>query len=84
MAREKEVYDMKKFDGTNFALWKEHIQDVLVQKNQLDAILSAQCIEEMGLTDIQWTRLNAVARSTIRLHLADSMYFTVLECGTAH
>ena len=84
MAREKEVYDIKKFDGTNFALWKEQIQDVLVQKNQLDAILSAQRTEEMGLTDIQWTRLNAVARSTIRLHLADSVYFTVLECGTSH
>ena len=25
-----------------------------------------------------------MARSTIRLHLAESVYFTVLDCATAH
>ena len=28
--------------------------------------------------------LDAMARSTIRLHLAESVYFTVLDCPTAH
>lgn len=28
--KDRDAYDIKKFDGTNFALWKEQIQDVLV------------------------------------------------------
>ena len=37
-SRERELYNIKKFDGTNFNLWKEQIQDVLVQKKQLKPI----------------------------------------------
>ncbi|MCO5580858.1 hypothetical protein L7F22_034731 [Adiantum nelumboides] len=29
---EKDVYNIWKCDGTNFAIWKEQIQDVLIQK----------------------------------------------------
>ena len=38
----REVYDIKKFDGSNFALWIQQIQDVLVQKKQRLPILYAQ------------------------------------------
>ena len=82
--RDRAVYDIKKFDGSNFALWKEQIQDVLVQKGQCLPILHAQLAENMGMTEIQWNELDALARSTIRLHLAESVYFTVLECVTTH
>ena len=33
--KDKNVYDIKKFDGLNFALRKEKIQDFLVQKGKL-------------------------------------------------
>ena len=33
-AKDSSVFDIKKFDGSNFALWKEQIQDILVQKKQ--------------------------------------------------
>ena len=80
----REVYDIKKFDGSNFALWKEQIQDVLVQKKQRLPILHAHRAENMGLTHVQWDELDAMARSTIRLYLVESVYFTILECKTAH
>ena len=34
VSKDRDVYDIKKFDDSNFALWKEPIQDVLVQKKQ--------------------------------------------------
>ena len=33
-SKERDVYDIRKFDGNNFALWKEQMQAVLVQKKQ--------------------------------------------------
>ena len=35
---EHELYNIRKFDGTNFSMWKEQIKDVLVQKKQLKPI----------------------------------------------
>ena len=61
----RDVYDIKKIDGSNFALWKEQIQDILVQKKQRLPILHAQRAEHMGLTQVQWDELDAMARSTI-------------------
>ena len=34
LTKERDVYDIKKFDGTKFSLWKNLIQDVLMQKKQ--------------------------------------------------
>ena len=48
--RDKDVYDIKKFDESKFAPWKEYIQDVLVQKKQRLPILHATRIEEMNMT----------------------------------
>ena len=61
----RDVYDIKKFDGSNFSLWKEQIQNVLVQKKQRLPILHAERGEDMGLTQVQWDELDALARSTI-------------------
>ena len=83
-ASTRDVYDIKKFDGSNFALWKEQIQDVLVQKKQRLPILHAERGEDMRLNQAQWDELDAMARSTIRLHLSESVYFTILECKSAH
>ncbi|MCO5581236.1 hypothetical protein L7F22_035114 [Adiantum nelumboides] len=73
-------YDIKKFDGTNFQLWKNQMQDVLVQNKQKLPIIYATQIEEMNMTQFQWEELDELCKSTIRLHLAESEYFLVLEC----
>ena len=33
-AKDSSGFDIRKFDGSNFGLWKEQIQDILVQKKQ--------------------------------------------------
>ncbi|MCO5587801.1 hypothetical protein L7F22_041753 [Adiantum nelumboides] len=76
----KDIYNIKKFDGTNFPIWKEQIQDVLIQKGDLDPILER---EENAYTDAEWKLLDVKARSTIRLHLAESVYFTIVGEPTA-
>ena len=83
-SRDKDVYDIKKYDGSNFTLWKEQIQYVLVQKKQRLCILRATRTEQMNLTHFEWAELDALCKSTLRLHLAKSVYFTILECATLH
>ena len=77
---EKDVYNIRKFDGTNFPIWKEQIHDVLIQKGQLEPLMDR---EEGMYTDGEWKKLDAKARSTIRLHLAESVYFTIVGEPTA-
>ena len=67
-SKERDVYDICKFDGNNFALWKEQMQDVLVQKKQRLPIMQATRTENLGMTQIEWDKLDALARSRIRLH----------------
>ncbi|MCO5579782.1 hypothetical protein L7F22_033644 [Adiantum nelumboides] len=83
-SKDRDIYDITKFDGTNFQLWKNQIQDVLVQKKQKLPIIYATQIEEMNLTQFQWEELDELCRSTIKLHLAESVYFSLLECETAY
>ena len=86
--KDNSVFDIKKFDGSNFALWKEQIQDILVQKKQKAPIVfatrAAALTEHFQVTQFNWDKLDAMARSTIRLHLAVSVYFRVLDCATVH
>ncbi|MCO5609915.1 hypothetical protein L7F22_064150 [Adiantum nelumboides] len=77
---EKDIYSIRKFDGTNFPIWKEQIHDVLIQKGQLQPLLDR---EEGEFTDAEWRMLDAKARSTLRLHLAESVYFTIVGEPTA-
>ena len=82
------MFDIKKFDGSNFALWKEQIQDILVQKKQIAPITfatrEAALTKPFQVTQFEWEELDAMARSTIRLHLAKPIYFTILDCATMH
>ena len=72
-----DIYSIR--NGTNFPIWKEQIQDVLIQKGQLQPILE----REEGIIDVEWKMLDAKARSTIRLHLAELVYFTIVGEPTA-
>ncbi|MCO5570966.1 hypothetical protein L7F22_024696 [Adiantum nelumboides] len=66
--------------GQAWPIDDEKTQDVLIQKGQLDPILER---EENAYTDAEWKFLDAKARSTIRLHLAESVYFTIVGESTA-
>ncbi|MCO5560011.1 hypothetical protein L7F22_013617 [Adiantum nelumboides] len=77
---EKYVYNIKKFDGTNFAIWKEQIRDVLIQKGQLDPIMEHP---EGKYTYTKWQKLDAKAKCTIFLHLDEFVYFTIVGKRTA-
>ena len=80
---ERELFNIRKFDGTNFSLWKEQIQDVLVQKKQLKPIVGPNA-KPVNMSDGDWAKLDVLAKSTIRLHLAESVYFTVVNEMTSH
>ncbi|MCO5563006.1 hypothetical protein L7F22_016642 [Adiantum nelumboides] len=77
---EKEDYDIKKFDGTNFTIWKERMMDVLVNKG-LAAPLKDR--KKGVYNDDQWEELDARARATICLHLGESIFFTIMDKTTA-
>ena len=65
---ERELYNIRKFDGTNFSMWKEQIKDVLVQKKQLKPI-SGPIAKPVDMSEEDWAELDALAKSTIKLHL---------------
>ncbi|MCO5609424.1 hypothetical protein L7F22_063650 [Adiantum nelumboides] len=76
----KEDYYIKKFDGTNFTIWKQHMMDVLVNKG-LATLLKNH--KEGVYNDDQWEELDARARATIWLHLGESIFFTIMDKTTA-
>ena len=63
---------LRKFDGTNFRYWKEQMQDYLILKGQIDLIENAMAPSTVKLEE--WTRMNRVARATIRMQLLESVY----------
>ncbi|MCO5610859.1 hypothetical protein L7F22_065101 [Adiantum nelumboides] len=73
---EKEDYYIRKFDGTNFTIWKQRMMDVLVNKG-LAAPLKDR--KEGVYNDDQWEELDARARATICLHLGESIFFTIMD-----
>ncbi|MCO5606965.1 hypothetical protein L7F22_061156 [Adiantum nelumboides] len=73
---EKEDYYIKNFDGMNFTIWKQRIMDVLVNKG-LAAPLKDR--KEGVYNDDQWEESDARARATIRLHLGESIFFTIMD-----
>ncbi|MCO5601379.1 hypothetical protein L7F22_055499 [Adiantum nelumboides] len=82
LLKESDVYDIKKFDGTNL-FWKNQMQDVLVQKKQKLPIMYLERTEQMNMTQFHWNELDELCKSTIRLQLAKSIYFFVLEWESA-
>ncbi|MCO5591988.1 hypothetical protein L7F22_045981 [Adiantum nelumboides] len=77
---EKDDYYIKKFDGTNFTIWKQQrMMDVLVNK-ELAAPLKDR--KEGAYNDDQWKELDARAKATIWLHLGESIFFTIMDKTT--
>ncbi|MCO5570948.1 hypothetical protein L7F22_024678 [Adiantum nelumboides] len=72
----KEEYFIRKFDGTNFTIWKERMKDVLTNKGLLEPL--KERAEDDDYTQTQWDLLDAKAMAMIRLHLAKSVFFTII------
>jgi hypothetical protein len=72
---------IRKFDGTKFNFWKEQMQDYLIVRGYIDPIEHDTALATYK-PDL-WAKLDRVSRATIRMHLSESVYFTVQACTTA-
>ena len=61
-------FEIRKFDGKNFALLKEMMQDMLIIRRQIEVIRHNSKMASM--IDGKWWSLDEIARSTIRMQLA--------------
>ncbi|MCO5590631.1 hypothetical protein L7F22_044602 [Adiantum nelumboides] len=75
----KEEYYIKKFDGTNFAIRKQHMHDVMINKGLIAPL--RECKED-AYTDDQWEDLNERAMATICLHIGETIYFMIMDKTT--
>ena len=57
------------------------MRDVLIQRRQLRP-LGGEAKRPQGMTKDYWEDLNLLAMSTIRLHLANNVYFTISDCDS--
>ena len=71
---------LRRFDGLNFNFWKEQMQDYLIVKGQIDLIENESALEIYKANE--WQKLDRIVRATIRMHLSESVYFTVQSCTT--
>jgi hypothetical protein len=72
---------IRKFDGANFNFWKEQMQEYLIVCGYIDPI--EHDTAPATYKPEVWMKLDGVARATIRMHLSESMYYTVQSCTTA-
>ena len=69
--------EIRKFDGKNFALWKEMMEDVLIIRRQVEAIRHSE--KPTLMTIEEWKSIDEIARSTIRMHLAENISFSMAK-----
>ena len=72
--------EIRKFDGKNFTLWKEMMQDVLIIRSQIEAIRHNN--KPASMIADKWCSLDKIARSTIRMHLVEKVYFNMAKDTT--
>ena len=74
--------EILKFDGKNFALWKEMMQDVLIIRHQIEVIRHIS--KPTKLSSVEWRSLDQIMRSTIKMHLAENVYLSMAKEMTAY
>ena len=74
----KDQIQIHKFDGSNFALWKNQMLDVLVQRKKTRP-LGGKAKNPDDMDDDNWEEFDALTMSMIRLLVAYSVYFTILD-----
>ena len=72
-------YEIEKFNGNNFSLWKMKMKAVLRKNNCLVAIGE----RPMEITDDKWNEVDGNAISDLHLALADGVLSSVAEKNTA-
>ena len=70
---------LRRFDGSNFNFWKEQMQDYLIVKGQIDPIENEVAPEIYNANE--WQKLDRIVCAKIRMHLSESVYFTVEFVG---
>lgn len=73
MGSEKGSYKIKKFDDTNFDLWKMHMKDYLYQKD-LYLLLGEK---QDSMDETKWNLMDPKALDAIRLTLSEPVAFNV-------
>ena len=69
--------EIQKLDSKNFALWKEMMQDMLIIRCQVEAIHHNNMPTSMTIEE--WCSLDEIARSTIQMHLAENVHFSMAK-----
>ena len=69
--------EIRKFDGKNFALWKERMQEVLIIRRQAEAI--CQSDKPTSMSAEEWRSMDKITRSTIRMHLTKNFYSSMAK-----
>ena len=72
-------YEIEKFNGNYFSLWKIKIKVVLRKNNYLTAIGE----NPTEITDDKWNKINGIAISDLHSALADAVLSSVAEKKTA-
>ena len=68
--------EIRKFDGKNFSLCKEMMQYVLIIQTQVEAIQHSEKPASMTVTAKECRSIDEITHSTIRMHLAENIYFS--------
>ncbi|GLJ17022.1 hypothetical protein SUGI_0294540 [Cryptomeria japonica] len=76
-------FEVHKFNGSNFALWKLKIQALLV-KDGCDKALKGVASKPTNMSTSEWNTMDSMARETIQLSLVDSVFFKVAEEKSTH
>ena len=56
--------EIRKFDGKNFAIWKEMMQDMLIIRRQVEAIQHSG--KPASMSSKEWRSIDEITRSTIQ------------------
>lgn len=76
MKMETIVTEMEKLSGANFALWKSHMEDILILKDQYFPI-EGTTKKPSSMTNEEWNKLDRKVIATIRQYLANDVSFNV-------
>ena len=72
-------FEIEKFNGRNFSLWKLKIRAILRKDNCLDAIDGRPA----DITDEKWKEMDDNAVANLHLAMADSVLSSIAEKKTA-
>jgi hypothetical protein len=81
-ARSTTKFEIPRFDGMNFALWKLKMHAVLVKDGCAVALLGSENRPE-GMTDRQFNEKDELAKANLLLALEDSVLFNVETTETS-